>query len=252
MKRLAQFTASLFLVSGTLACSGERSGSSSDNASPDETSPDETSPDDASNSSTGGDTAQPPAEGTGGVVAVDPGDACSEGASRSAADGCNTCTCANGDWACTDKACVGDMRRRVVLALEIPARTPNTVPTKRANIAALQMRSRPASHVPRHARLSKIPFAVATARPTATLALQTRPAPACRPRGGAPQSKAGIASERTRSPSCAVLSVFVAFGCSDETPEQALGSGGNLHSGGAPQDREADEPETAQGGLDKR
>ncbi len=89
MKLLAQFTASLILISGTFACSGERSGAS---------------PDDASNTNTGGDAAQPPAEGTGGADAV----TCEEGASQPAADGCNTCTCTDGDWGCTEMACVGD------------------------------------------------------------------------------------------------------------------------------------------------
>jgi hypothetical protein len=30
---------------------------------------------------------------------------CTEGETRAAGDGCNTCQCANGDWACTTKEC---------------------------------------------------------------------------------------------------------------------------------------------------
>lgn len=35
----------------------------------------------------------------------DAGSVCTTGQTRMAPDGCNTCTCANGGWACTEKAC---------------------------------------------------------------------------------------------------------------------------------------------------
>lgn len=89
MKHLAHFTASLLLVSGTFACSGDRSGSS---------------PDSPANTSTGGDAAQTSGEATGGAAAG----ACEEGASRPADDGCNTCTCTDGDWSCTEMGCTAD------------------------------------------------------------------------------------------------------------------------------------------------
>jgi Pacifastin inhibitor (LCMII)/Kazal-type serine protease inhibitor domain len=37
-----------------------------------------------------------------------PGAPCSAGATAPAADGCNTCSCANGVWACTEKLCPKD------------------------------------------------------------------------------------------------------------------------------------------------
>jgi hypothetical protein len=37
--------------------------------------------------------------------AVKPGAPCKDGATAPAADGCNTCSCANGAWACTEKMC---------------------------------------------------------------------------------------------------------------------------------------------------
>lgn len=33
---------------------------------------------------------------------------CEEGETKPAEDGCNTCTCADGDWACTEKACADE------------------------------------------------------------------------------------------------------------------------------------------------
>lgn len=42
------------------------------------------------------------------TLRVAPGDSCSvDGESAQAIDGCNTCTCTNGVWACTEKACSG-------------------------------------------------------------------------------------------------------------------------------------------------
>lgn len=36
---------------------------------------------------------------------IKPGAPCDNGATAPAADGCNTCSCANGVWACTEKLC---------------------------------------------------------------------------------------------------------------------------------------------------
>jgi len=36
---------------------------------------------------------------------IQPGGLCQNGATAPAADGCNTCSCANGVWACTEKLC---------------------------------------------------------------------------------------------------------------------------------------------------
>jgi hypothetical protein len=44
--------------------------------------------------------------GAGGTA--QPGAPCQNGANAPAADGCNTCTCANGIWACTEKLCPKD------------------------------------------------------------------------------------------------------------------------------------------------
>lgn len=46
-------------------------------------------------------------ESKGATQRVKPGDTCSvPGQSAPADDGCNTCTCSSGTWACTEKACV--------------------------------------------------------------------------------------------------------------------------------------------------
>ncbi|HVU03669.1 MAG TPA: hypothetical protein VHE30_18045 [Polyangiaceae bacterium] len=47
--------------------------------------------------------------GTGSTLKVKPGDPCAAANQKApAADGCNTCTCTEGSWACTEMACLAD------------------------------------------------------------------------------------------------------------------------------------------------
>lgn len=52
--------------------------------------------------------ATPPQPVNGLAVNAQPGAPCTSGATAPAADGCNTCSCANGVWGCTEKLCAKD------------------------------------------------------------------------------------------------------------------------------------------------